>query len=1036
MSLRCHPRLRPATAFATVLLLLAGGDVRAASKIHVASIGDRAPGGGQYLGPSLTSTPTAGGSGWIAFRTLVTAGGTSEQIVGKNMLQGGVDQSASTFVVAEIGKSAGSVGGKDLGTFKQFLGRPAINAHGDVAFVASLSSSDALPPQSSDTLSPVNPGGVFVYHRAVPGHDAILSVVALARDAVAGIGTLDPTTPIDILAGNSTDVAERTPAIDDAGNVAFSASIAQDNGPGSAAVFVAPQGTSAAPVVRLGDTVDGGKFTLFGPPALNNAGTIVFRGLLDDVVDGVFQYAQGTTTSLVTTGRKVVTTQPTPLPQELDDFGEVVALNDQGDVAFTAGPLFDADLNSTDIQGVPGVLVLSQGNLSVVGYPGRQVNGRGRITDVTLGTDGGNDVAPPALTADGTLIFFGVLNSGKEQAFFRVDPPYTLPLLTAWISFGGANPTPTPVQGTYQAAASPPVVDAAGNVTFFARIAGSVTSEALMFLPPSDPAQFVLVGQATPSKGLFGGPPFSGLVLTDSGDVFFKSFVAAGPSGLGLFRWHPNANGKADTAAVVHTGDPAPLDGAPPIVDLVGDPSANAQGDVAFAALVGGGVGRSIFTTRGGTLKAIAIPNQDIPSPPAPPEAGFRSLAAGPLMLPDGSVLFRGTYDYPDPLNPFGTFTAEDGVFVSDPGGGLRILAHTGQPSPVGKPFFRFRDAAASTAGVFAFRCSLGTDADFAPPLGLFMVDPASSVHAIAVEGQAIGNGPLTTTLGGHPVVDASGNVAYTADVVTGIPEGTAVVRSGVDGTVSVLAQVNGSGPLGGMLKGLSRPTMSSNGHVAFRASFESGTGGATGYYLATDTGTTPLVVVGEADADGQGGRLSSISPGASLNASDHLAFIGSSNLGKTRNGIFLAAPVTLTAPALSGKERSLSISGNKPRDTMRGRLMLDTSDVTASFDLTKDAVTIVCADKQTTYFSVTIPPKQLAKQGGGTWALRRPQDKLRKLRLRAKRGAVRVTFAASGLDFLLAQPPFTLRLSVGNDSGMVVVPCTDTGAAIVCTPS
>ncbi len=1036
MSLRCHPRLRHATAFATVLLLLAGGEVRAASKIHVASIGDHAPGGGEYLGPSLTSTPSAGGNGWIAFRSLVISGGTTEQIIGKNMIQGAVSQEASTFVVAEIGKPAGSVGGKDLGTFKQFLGRPAINAHGDVAFVASLSNSDALPAQGSDTLSPVNPAGVFVYHRAVPGHDAILTVVALGRDTVAGIGTLDLTTPIDILAGNATDIAERTPAIDDAGNVAFSASIEQDDGPGSAAVFVAPQGTNAAPVVRLGDTVDGGKFTLFGPPALNNAGTIVFRGLLDDVIDGVFQYAQGSTTSLVTTGRMIVTSQPTPFQQELDDFGEVVALNDQGDVAFTAGPLIDNDLESTDVEGVPGVFVLSQGNLSVVGYPGAQVNGRGRITDVTLGTDGGNDVAAPALTADGTLVFFGVLNAGKEQAFFRVAPPYTVPLLTAWISFGGANPTPTPVQGTYQAAASPPVVDASGNVTFFARIAGSVTSEALIFMPPTDAAQFVLVGQATPTKGLFGGPPFSGLVVTDSNDVFFKSFVAAGPGGLGLFRWHMNANGKADTAAVVHTGDPAPVDGAPPIVDLVGDPSANAQGDVAFAALVGGGVGRGIFTTRGGALTAIAIPNQDLPSPPAPPESGFRSLAAGPLMLPDGSVLFHATYDYPDPNNLFGTFTAEDGVFLSDPSGALRLLAHTGQTSPVGTPFFRFRDAVAAVGGVFAFRCSLGTDADFAPPLGLFMVDPASTIHAIAVEGQAVGNGPLTDTLGGHPAVDANGNVAYTADVTTGIPDSTAVVRSRVDGTVSVLAQVGGTGPLGGTVKGLSRPAMSSNGHVAFRASFESGTGGATGYYLAGDTGTTPLIVLGEADADGQGGRLTSISPGASLNASDHLAFIGSSSVGKTRNGIFLASPVTLTAPALSGKERSLSLSGDKPRDTMRGRLVLQASDPTASFDLTKDSVTIACADKQQTYFSVTIPPKQLVKQGGGTWALRRPQDAVRKLRLRAKRGTVRATFAASGLDFLLAAPPFTLRLSVGNDSGMVVVPCTDTGEAIVCSPS
>jgi hypothetical protein len=104
----------------------------------------------------------------------------------------------------------------------------------------------------------------------------------------------------------------------------------------------------------------------------------------------------------------------------------------------------------------------------------------------------------------------------------RVAPPYNLNVLTSWIALGGADPTASPIQGTYQAASSAPVVDAAGNVTFFSRIAGSVTSEGLLFLPPGGSAQYVLVGQATPTKGLFGGPPFSGLVLTDAGDVYFK----------------------------------------------------------------------------------------------------------------------------------------------------------------------------------------------------------------------------------------------------------------------------------------------------------------------------------------------------------------------------------------------------------------------------------------------------------------------------------------------------------------------------------
>jgi hypothetical protein len=1035
MVLRLPARLRLATAFATLLGLLGGGDVRAASKIKIAAIGDRAPGGGQFLGPSLTGTPAAGGNGWVAFRTLVTSGGTSEQIVAKNMI-GAVSANASTFVVAEIGKSAGKVDDKDLGSFKQFLGRPAINANGDVVFVATLSNSDRLPGDVTLAI----PAGVFLYRRAVPGREARLSVVALARDDVPGIGTLDFGTTIDILSGSLTaiDVPERTPALNDAGDVAFTAAIATAGGNIAGAVFLAPQGFHPTPVVRLGDQVDGAAFTVVGPPALNNGGTIAFRGLLDDVVDGVFEYSQGITTPLVTTGRVVITTEPFPFAQVLFDFGEVVALNDRGDVAFTAGPLFDGTLESTDLEGAPGVFVLHDGDLSIPGYPGRPVVGRGRITDVTLGPDGGNDVAPPALTADGTLIFFGELNSGRQQALFRVAPPYNSVVLTSWITLGGADPTPSPIQGTYQAASSAPVIDAAGNVTFFARIAGSVTSEGLLFLPPGGGAQYVLVGQATPTKGLFGGPPFSGLVLTDAGDVYFKSFVAAGPSGLGLFHWHPTGNGKGDTSLVVRTGDAAPLDGAPRFTDLVGDPSVNANGDVAFAALVGDGVGRAVFAVRGGVVTPIALPNQDIPSPPAPPASGFRSIAAAPMMLVDGSVVFRGTYDYPDPLLPF-SFVVEDGVFVSDPGGGLRLLTHSGEDSPVeGVPFFRFRDTSVSSGGSIAFRSTLGTEFDLEPPLGLFVIDPSATIRAIAVAGRTLADGqPHVSTLSGRPAIDAAGNVAFLGDVIANQRAGTAVVRSGADGTVSILAQVGGSGPQGGLVKSLSRPTMSANGHIAYRASFEAGTGGTSGFFLSTETGTTPFVVVGESDADGEGGRFSSLNPGGQLNTSDVLAFVGSASQGKSRNGIFLASPSTMTAQALSGRIKPISLKDEelKPRDTLRGRVILETSGLADGFDLTKDAVTIAVADKGTSYFSVTIPPNKLAHQGD-SWVLRRRQSKLKKLRIRAKRGTVRATFAAGGLDFLLASPPFTIRLSVGNDGGVVTVPCTAGDDRITCSPS
>src|SRR5262249_43605113 len=189
-----------------------------------------------------------------------------------------------------------------------------------------------------------------------------------------------------------------------------------------------------------------------------------------------------------------------------------------------------------------------------------------------------------------------------------------------------------------------------------------------------------------------------------------------------------------------------------------------------------------------------------------------------------------------------------------------------------------------------------------------------------------------------------------------------------------------------------------SSGHLAFRASFEPGTGGAAGFFLNTANGTSPLVVLGESDADGQGGRLTTLNPGASLNSSDQIAFVGSSNQGKTRNGIFLASQSTMTAQALAIHTSLSTLLGNKPHDSLRGRVTLKTSGLADGFDLSKDAVTIAVADTSSTYVSATLTPNKLAKQGGGA-VLKRRQSNLQKLALRVKRKTVRVSFAAAGLD-------------------------------------
>src|SRR6186997_2009719 len=119
MFLRFLPRRRLATAMVALAACTLGAPTFGASKLRIAAIGDKAPGNGngQFLGPSLTGAPSAAGNGWVAFRSLVTDGKTAEQIVVAR-LKGQEER----HVVAALGQSAGKRDGKDLGTFKQFLG--------------------------------------------------------------------------------------------------------------------------------------------------------------------------------------------------------------------------------------------------------------------------------------------------------------------------------------------------------------------------------------------------------------------------------------------------------------------------------------------------------------------------------------------------------------------------------------------------------------------------------------------------------------------------------------------------------------------------------------------------------------------------------------------------------------------------------------------------------------------------------------------------------------------------------------------------
>jgi hypothetical protein len=1031
---RFSARLRLVTALAILAWLTAPAVVRAASKVKIASIGDQAPGGGQFLGPSLTGSPSAAGNGWVAFRTLVTEGSTNEQIVVTKLA--GQEQ---RHVVAAIGQSAGKRGDKDLGTFRMFLGRPTVNGNGDVAFVAALTNSDAIPG-GEDALGLALPAGVFLWRRSVPANQPRLRVVALSRDVIPGMGALDLTTTLDVLQESSSiDLLERTPGLNDAGEVAFIGLTIDDTGfpvKESGAVFVGTVGSTPIPRIRIDDPFNGGRFVYLGSPAINTSGVLAFRATVDGEIvsgeplslDGVFTLAGSTLTRLAADGDLLIPPDDPENSQQLFGYGDLVSINDSGDVAFTAGGMLDlVSFSSSEFQF--GVLVARQGAVHLVTYPGQAVEGFGRIRGGTLGPDGGNEVATPAIMPDGSVHVFAELTGGNGQAFFHPEPP-DYDLGTPLLILGGPDPDPSPLGGVYFAAVSGPAADAGGNVTFFARLAGAPVREALIFRPASGTANSIVIGEATPTKGRFGGPPFSAPVVNDSDTVVFKGAVATGPSSLGIFRWRRNDPPESRLAVLVRTGDAAPLPGAPLILDLPGEASLNASGDVAFAAIVAG-IGRVVFAIGPGGVRTIALPDQPIPF--VAPDAQIDTVATNPLMMADGTVTFRASFAYEDPF--LFTLEREEGLFRVDPAGNMVLFARTAQASPSGPPFFRFRDLSTNGSSIVV-RAPIGDPDSLEPdflPVGFFLIDPSSAIRTVVLDDQMVGGSVKLDALTGRATVDAAGNVAFLGRF--GVDERTVLVRAATDGTSTVLAQIGNPGPAGGSYRSIGRPTMSTAGHVAYRGGFERFGGGTGGFFLATDANASPspFIQIGEPDEDGAGGRLTSLNPTATLNALDHLAFVGSVSAGNSRNGIFLAAPTKTRVLSLAVRWREKDVEGVPfPFGSARGRVDLEFGDLGKGLQLDTQGAAVVVTDANGVLFSGTVSKGNLVARGKG-FGLKRRTAGLKKLqvkRLGKRARGVRVTFKTGQWNFPIRtgdelQNPLSVRIDVGAHSGTAILTCT-----------
>jgi hypothetical protein len=1002
--------LRALSAFLAVVVLSGSVPAGAASKALVAALGDPAPGGGLFAGPGFTGWPAAAGDGWITFRGQIQFGSTNEQLlVWRN-------QPRTELTIASIGQPA--PGG---GTFKQFLGRPAVNAAGDVAFAALVAPPPVPAGTVTDPTAPI-PAGIFL------SRGGTLSAVALSGQATPD-GIFDLVANLDPVEDDGTSgVSERGPALNDAGDVAFLTGLA--GGPVPGAIFVVPAGATPVARLRISDTFDGGEVLSLGPPALDGGGRVVFHATVttsspmddDGLLDGILFATASDVGVVIRDGTRVM-----PLDQVVSRFEDPIAVNGAGDVALLAGPLFDpADDSIADGEGIPGVVVCSGGVAHLAGYPGQKI-GADRVTDVTLGPRGGNELPPPALAEDGTAIFFAELNGGSAEAMVRWSGGDDV---EAIVYTAGPHASETPAGGVYAGASSAPAVDANGALVFFARITNGATSEAVVYRPASGDSVGIVIGDAAPNVGFFAGPPFSSPLVNDQGDIVFLAFVARGPASAGIFR---SRGGRIE--ALVRTGDPAPIPGGPPFLEFVGVPSLAADGSVAFAAQVVG-AGRGVYLVDARGVHAVAIRGDLAPGPPG---TIFRSLGPNPDINAAGAVAFRGNTSYRDPNS--NKDVKQQGIFVADPSG-IRAAVYQGEPSPdsTGTPFFKLRDPLLTSASDVVFRAPLGIDDTVTS--GLFFAG-AAGMAPIALEQQDLGGGVTLSGFTGKPSVGSGTDLAFLASRTRPAEPGSTLVRqlgpailrrtaAGID----LVTARDMPGPIGGNFRSLGVPSMSTLGHIAFRGSFQPLTGGIPGIYLATTTDIVPYGLVGENTP--LGGQFTSFGARAAINSRDEVAFLATVGRGRARHGLFVASPTRL-AP----RQFRIRKGGRKGRDRIHLALRLRLGRVSDGVTPHDEAVGLWVADTHGIVWSTIVAAGRLDRSGDAYVLKTRRKDPLRKqvrrMRVKVSKGgridltsvSAPANLSADGTGDL--QPPLTVGFQIGDDSGTAALVCHSSKRTLRC---
>ena len=286
-----------------------------------------------------------------------------------------------------------SRGGSDEGIFLQRAGRiVTVAREGDrVAGVGRLSGFGKHPTPA------LNDAGTVAFAAAVAGGRAVEGIFTWSAGrlrAVATTGTPAPGIPSGVVAGVD------TPAINASGEVVFLATIRR--GRESIDAILASRAGVLRKVVAQGDPAPaGGLFAAFGPPAVNAPGRVAFAAVVEGkaVPGGIFVASGDRIRMVVGAG------EDTPIGGIFAKFSERIALNDRGLIAFH-GMLKFAPVEAA-------IFTVEDGRTRAVARLGDAAPDGGTIDHFGLW---------PALGPDGAIAFAASIEGGPAPvAVLRVD---------------------------------------------------------------------------------------------------------------------------------------------------------------------------------------------------------------------------------------------------------------------------------------------------------------------------------------------------------------------------------------------------------------------------------------------------------------------------------------------------------------------------------------------------------------------------------------------------------------------------------------